>query len=218
MKSSSRRVQSNQNRSHPDLKEVVRKHFASPFLRPLAQHSVEAFQSIQEQVDKQPRSMVLDAGCGTGDSTVWLAEKYPESWVIGIDRSASRLGRRAGSAPANVISVRTNLEDFWRQASDAAWRFHAQYLFYPNPYPKQQQLNKRWHGHAVLPAIVACGGYLELRTNWAIYAWEFGRAMELVEARQVQVFGHQPEQAVSRFEAKYLQSGHKLYRVRAILP
>lgn len=218
MKSSSRRVQSNQSRPHPDLERVVKKHLNSKFRRPIAAHSKQAFQAISSHVLAQPRPLVLDAGCGTGDSTARLAEAHSDAWVIGIDRSASRLGKRAGQMPPNAISVRSNLEDFWRLAADQGWRFREQYLLYPNPYPKQQQLNKRWHGHAVLPSIVACGGRIELRTNWAIYAWEFGRAMEAVGATDVQVRAFKPEQPISRFEQKYQQSGHKLFRLQANLP
>lgn len=218
MKSSSRRVQSNQTRAHPDLEVVVQRHLRSTFQRPIASHSQDAFKAICSFIDTEARPLVLDAGCGTGDSTVWLAEQYPDAWVIGIDRSASRLGKRAGSLPANAINIRSNLEDFWRQAALAGWRFRAQFLFYPNPYPKQQQLNKRWHGHAVLPALVACGGAVELRTNWAVYAWEFGRTMEMVGAGDVEVRGYRAENPVSRFEQKYQQSGHKLFRVSANLP
>ena len=44
MKSFSRRVQSNQNTTHPDLQDAVRRHFFSSYKKPLAPHSQEAFE------------------------------------------------------------------------------------------------------------------------------------------------------------------------------
>lgn len=38
--------------------------------------------------------MILDAGCGVGESTLRLAARFPEARVIGVDKSAARLGRQ----------------------------------------------------------------------------------------------------------------------------
>lgn len=49
-------------------------------------------------VPRQRYSVVLDSGCGTGRSSVWLAETYPHLPVIGIDRSAVRLSKGGSDA------------------------------------------------------------------------------------------------------------------------
>lgn len=38
-----------------------------------------------------PRRSILDAGCGSGDHTVWLARRFPEADVLGIDVDADRI-------------------------------------------------------------------------------------------------------------------------------
>lgn len=37
------------------------------------------------------RQLILDAGCGVGLSTRWLATLYPNHFVIGVDQYADRL-------------------------------------------------------------------------------------------------------------------------------
>ena len=50
---------------------------------------------IARLTDVQP-SVVVDLGCGTGQLTQRLAERFPDARVIGIDYSAGMLGEAAG--------------------------------------------------------------------------------------------------------------------------
>ena len=50
------------------------------------------------QLLPQPLPVVLDAGCGTGRSSMLLAESHPHLPVLGIDRSAVRLSKGHGRA------------------------------------------------------------------------------------------------------------------------
>ncbi len=54
--------------------------FAAPELRRLI-----------ADLELQPGDIVLDAGCGTGLITTWLAEQVPQGWVMGLDLSAPHL-------------------------------------------------------------------------------------------------------------------------------
>jgi SAM-dependent methyltransferase len=49
------------------------------------------------------RLRVLDAGCGTGEQTIGVAQAMPELEVVGVDRTARRSISRPGSprAPAS---------------------------------------------------------------------------------------------------------------------
>lgn len=138
--SSVRAVTSNQNDIYKNLEQVVRRYAATRFLRPVADHTREAFESAKEFVRKfyasensaqqapqaTPRGdadaptgsatsvpasatasspsnaegslpasycVILDSGCGTGESTLHLACKFPGVPVIGIDKSAMRLNK-----------------------------------------------------------------------------------------------------------------------------
>jgi tRNA G46 methylase TrmB len=90
-----------------------------------------------------------------------------------------------------------------------------QFLLYPNPWPKSEHLLRRWHAHPVLPAILALGGEIELRSNWRTYADEFAEALRVCGRRVActeLVAGQSP---LTPFEAKFLASGHALWCCRA---
>lgn len=214
MHANSSPVRTAQSAPHPRLREVVLRHIGAPYLRRPGASGREAFASIAEQLASA--AFILDAGCGTGASTFALAREYPQRLVVGVDKSAARLGigqrlASSGTTPSNAILLRCELVDFWQLAAAAGLRCERQFLLYPNPWPKPDQFKRRWHGHPVLPAILALGGVIELRTNWRIYAEEFAGALKLAgwsaccEAFAVGV-------PLTPFERKYVQSEHTLWR------
>ena len=162
---------------------------------PVNAPSVRAFESANGWLQKNgycdSRPLVLDSGCGNGESTRHLALAYPDAAVIGVDRSEARLGKsRSLELPENAMLVRAELASFWRlmleaeAAADghalAASRVQRHFLLYPNPYPKPSRLNLRWHGHPAFPLLLAIGDELELRSNWKVYLEEFATATQLL--------------------------------------
>lgn len=203
-------VESTQTAPHPRLAETVAKHAREPWRKPVAEHSRRAFGALAD-VLRTPRGLILDSGCGTGRSTAVLAGRYPGHQIIGVDKSPARLGK-APVLPENALVTRIDLEDFWRLALDAGWTFERQCFYYPNPWPKPEQRLRRWPFHPVFPTILACGGMLELRTNWKVYAEEFAIAVGLLTRANAVVESWIPEHPETPFEAKYLTSGHQLWR------
>lgn len=207
---------SSQQAMHARLEEIVQRHLAHPWRQPLRGFSHGVFTRVAKRAASH-QSLILDSGCGTGVSTRWLATAFPDSLVIGIDRSEKRLAR-APDLPPNACLVRAELADFWRLAKSAGWSLHRHYLLYPNPWPKPAHIKHRWHAHPVWPDLLALGGLLELRTNFRIYAEEFAFALELSGyLADMQVLSLPIEQSVSPFEAKYARSRHALFRVSARL-
>ncbi len=214
-------VHSGQAHPHPRLAEVVRRHLSTPFRRVPSDAGRRAFESVLARL--APAPFVLDAGCGTGAGTLELARRHPDRLVLGVDKSAARLaaGRRlpgAADAPDNLVLLRCELVDFWQLAAAAGLRCARQYLLYPNPWPKPEHLQRRWHAHAVLPAILALGGELELRTNWRVYAEEFAFAFGLAGAAVGACEGLDDGAPLTPFERKYAASGHDLWRCCAFVP
>ena len=66
-----RSVTTNQDDIYKNLEAVVRKYAATTFLRPVADHTREAFERVCELVSNSGE-LVLDSGCGTGESTLHL--------------------------------------------------------------------------------------------------------------------------------------------------
>lgn len=218
-------VRSSQLCSHPRLKYAVSRHLSSPWRQPLHAPTVAAFERLLAMPGFRPEAgLVFDSGCGTGASSGMIAELHPEDLVIGIDRSASRLARLGSDAfpvqRRNAIWIQAELSTFWRLARLQGWRLRHHYLLYPNPWPKPRQLLRRWHAHPVFPDMLALGGVLEMRCNWAIYAREFQEAVlwtcpgaeTWLEAAS---FEQEWGEIETPFGRKYSASGHTLYRVRA---
>lgn len=218
MQHNSRSVISNQTGPHHDLARQVSRALAYPLRKPIAEHTKRSFAQAAEWFQARQTPLILDSGCGVGISTRQLALQFPTRAVIGVDRSESRLGRDHGDLPANALLVRADLVDFWRLAHQAGWAPERHYLLYPNPYPKSGHLKMRWHGHPILPTLLALGGCLELRSNWPIYVEEFASAVAQVTGKQSSIAEIFPNgDYLTPFEAKYSQSGQALWRLRVDL-
>ncbi|GGD04779.1 tRNA (guanine(46)-N(7))-methyltransferase TrmB [Aquisalinus flavus] len=215
----SRPVTSNQTGIHADLDARVSRYRDTDFRRPPAGHSLKALRTVEAaRAAYQGMPVILDSGCGTGDSTRALAEQHPGHLVLGIDRSLARLSRERAPLPANARLVRGNLMDLYPMMAETGWHLDRHYLLYPNPYPKAAHLSRRWHGSPVFPAMLALGGTLELRTNWEIYAKEFLQALTAHHRDAVLAPLDIDAAPLTPFEKKYHVSGHRLYRVLAHNP
>lgn len=218
LRSISTPVFSNQAGPHEDLEALVEKHARSPFKRPIARHTADAFNRLLEVTRLSSQPIILDSGCGTADSSLKLAEDFPGHMVLGIDKSEYRLSKERKSLPGNLILLRADLIDLWRLLKSHGIAIERHYIFYPNPWPKSKHLTRRWHGHPVFLAMLKLGARLELRSNWEIYAAEFSRAIEYLIRTGfidgvVRLQSFEPDKPLTAFEKKYHDSGHKLYRV-----
>lgn len=220
MQANSRIPASAQTGIHEHLDLLLERHCRSPFLKPYSDYNRAAFAASFERRERvAPEApLILDSCCGVGESSVALALAWPEHYVIGVDQSAARLGRNSPGKtslpqrPANLDLVRADLVDYWRLMREADIRLARHYLLYPNPWPKIGHLARRWHGHAVFPAMLALGGELECRSNWRIYIEEFCFAVNRLTQQEAVCQPYTPECALTPFERKYLNSGHALYR------
>ncbi len=214
MQGNSRPVQSRQGAAHHGLPRLLARHAAHPFRKPAADYSRAAFAAFLAAWDGHA-PLVIDAACGTGESTLSLARRHPQALVIGVDQSAQRLARGlalAGNQP-NALLLRADMVDFWRLLAEQGLHPAAQYLLYPNPWPKPGQVMRRWPAHPVFPTVVALGGRIECRTNWRIYAEEFAQAVVTLTGTGASVETIEPAEPLTPFERKYGASGHPLFQV-----
>ena len=227
-----REVVSNQDGPYKDLEKQVRKYAAAEYRRPIAEHTRKAFQTVEQFVDRGGAiNVILDSGCGTGESTLHLAHKFPDYPVIGIDKSTVRLDKAAQSAnrrtekeeaaqdlPRNVFYVRAELIDFWRLALNKVkagqWVIPYHALYYPNPWPKQSEAGRRFHLHPVFPTLLQLAQETELRTNWEVYAQEFAQAARLLlPGADITGQPFQTDEPITAFERKYNEAHQTLWRV-----
>jgi tRNA (guanine-N7-)-methyltransferase len=216
-------VLSGQAGPHADLERTVRRHLGAPFRRPIGAASAAVYEGFRARWDGRT-PLVFDSGCGVGDSTRRLAARFPDALVVGIDKSDDRLRReRPAPLPPNALLLRADLVDFWRLAASDGIRLARHYLLYPNPWPKVGHLQRRWHGHAVFPALLDLGGVIELRSNWATYVEEFAIALQAARTPETcklatDVLGaDELADPLTPFERKYAASGQTLHRLLAEL-
>lgn len=221
MDGNSRLPTSGQTGIHRQLSRLLDRHAGDSYRKPYATCNLAAFAASFERFQQvRPLApMILDSGCGVGESSVLLARAFPSHYVIGVDQSAVRLARgerarlAAGDWPANLDLVRADVVDYWRLLHAAGIRLDRHYLLYPNPWPKITQLGRRWHGHPVFPTLLALGGILECRSNWPLYLAELCFAVERLTRRAVVCDEFVPAQPMTPFERKYLASRHRLFRM-----
>ena len=114
--------------------------------------------------------IVLELGCGKGEYTVTLAEKYPNKNFIGIDRKGARIW--AGSKYAleqgltNVAFIRVDVKVlhliFESGEVDELW------ITFPDPLPKRSQIKRRLTNPNFLERykrVLRPGGYVHLKTD-----------------------------------------------------
>lgn len=205
----SRSVTSNQEGIHPDLEVIVKRHLQNPYQKPISEYANDILDQIEKKRQEIGGKLILDSGCGTGVSTIKLAEQFPDDLIVGIDQSENRLSK--SKEKNNVLFFRANLIDIWLLMEKNNWKIDQHYLLYPNPWPKKKHLQRRWHGHPVFPTLIKLGGKLELRSNWKTYVEEFSKAVEIITGDSRSVEEIMPSESLTPFEKKYQDSGQGLY-------
>lgn len=215
MEGNSPAIVSPQQDVHARLDAVVRRHRDHAWRAPLHAPTVAQFARWRAGLDREA-PLVVDLGCGHGDSTRLLAERHADATLLGVDQSAHRLARLAPDGFAKhgrATLMRAEAATVLRLLAADDRRIDTLYLLYPNPWPKPEHLLRRWHGHPVFPILLGGARRIVLRTNWRIYADEFAVAAGILgRAASVRMLPAEAE-ALTPFERKYVCSGHARFEV-----
>lgn len=119
---------------------------------------------------RNDRPIVLELGCGKGEYTVGLAEKYPEKNFIGIDIKGARMWKGAResylkSLP-NAAFLRTRIE--FIRSFFAPGEVEEIWLTFPDPQPKKKREKKRLSGPVFLNlyrSFLRNNGIVHLKTD-----------------------------------------------------
>ncbi|MEL7271137.1 MAG: tRNA (guanosine(46)-N7)-methyltransferase TrmB [Bacteroidota bacterium] len=116
------------------------------------------------------RPIVLELGCGKGEYTVGLAEKFPEKNYIGIDIKGARFWRGAKSALemslSQVAFLRTQVELV--DQLFAQNEVHEIWITFPDPQIKYKRTKHRLTNHEFLEKykqILVPKGLVHLKTD-----------------------------------------------------
>lgn len=119
---------------------------------------------------KNDHPLVLELGCGKGEYTIGLSERYPNKNFIGIDIKGARFWRGAKTAVdsglSNVAFVRTQIElidhIFANHEVDEIW------ITFPDPQIKYKRTKHRMTNAdflALYKKILKPGGVMNLKTD-----------------------------------------------------
>lgn len=205
-------ISSAQTTTHHALVSLVTRYAQTTYQRPIPLHQQKAFDQIYRNVSRSNKPIIIDSGCGTGLSTQKLAAQFSDHFVIGIDKSASRLARAPLCPLTNYLLVRANLIDMWRLLAEAQLPIVRHYLLYPNPWPKISHLKRRFYAHPIFKTLVSLSPFFELRTNWFIYAQECALALETLGLHP-QLAKKVDHDYLTLFEKKYLRTNCPIYIV-----
>lgn len=119
--------------------------------------------------------IVLELGCGKGEYSVGLAERFPEKNFIGIDIKGARIWRGAKTATenkmTNVAFLRTRIE-FIESCFDAG-EISEIWITFPDPQPQESRERKRLTADLFLnryKKILKPEGQIHLKTdNYPFY-------------------------------------------------
>lgn len=125
--------------------------------------------------------VIVEVGCGTGDWVCAQAAQNPGIYYIGIERTEVRSGKLLHHATTaglpNLTAIRADAVLLLDQKCPPQ-SVDAFYFFYPNPYPKARQANKRFFVGSALHVFDHClkpGGAIYIASNISDY---------IIEARQ----------------------------------
>ena len=202
-------VTSNQRAAHPQLKKNTRRHAATVFHKPLSDRSLTWWQEHQDTLLEN--RLILDSGCGKGQSSLLLAERFPNHTILAIDQSQNRLQKLSHHKPHNLIIAQTDCVEIWRLCAAHPCHIDKHYLLYPNPWPKKKHLQRRWHGHPCFSLLIQLSDHTHLRSNWACYIDECAKTCYQL-GRHAQTYCISPyHPALTHFEAKYQAAGVPCY-------
>lgn len=167
---------------------------------------------------------VLDLGCGSGDTTVALAERDGARRYLGVDFKGARLHRGAEAALrlglANVAFVVAPLLSLVPLLPEG--RFDEGWLFFPDPYPKRRAAKHRLTSPVYLAAyrrLFRPGALLHLRTDSQLLfdysrltLGRFGFAVEHKRtSRPPYAEPELPPAPPSRYESRFRAEGRTLH-------
>lgn len=123
---------------------------------------------------KNDGDIVLELGCGKGEYTLGLAQRYPEKNFIGIDVKGSRMNLGLNEAKdlglTNVAFIRTriNLIEYYFDKNEVSeiW------ITFPDPQPRETKAKKRLTSAWFLnqySKFLKPGGVIHLKTDNIIF-------------------------------------------------
>ena len=120
--------------------------------------------------------LILEIGCGMGETTVAIAAAHPQNNYIGIEVHTPGVGSLLKQTAAlELTNLRVIQHDAVAVVSDMLMpeSLDGLHIFFPDPWPKKRHFKRRIIQERFLSEVAAKlkpGGYLHIATDWVPYA------------------------------------------------
>ncbi len=173
--------------------------------------------------------IVLELGCGKGEYTVGLAERFPDKNFIGMDIKGARMWRGAVTARdkrlKNVAFLRTRIE--FLQSFFSKHEISEIWITFPDPQPGKRREKKRLTHRQFLEiyqTILKTGGVIHLKTDntdFYEYTLEVIRLNHFsIEEYTTDLYGKKKTDVIFEiktfYESKFLEQGKPICYLRFI--
>jgi tRNA (guanine-N7-)-methyltransferase len=173
--------------------------------------------SLAEVFDGPPDAVgevVLDIGFGGGEALIEVAELRPDEHVIGLDVHTPGVAAVLEAIEArglrNVRVVEGDVIDFIGRIPVGS--LDVIRIFFPDPWPKHRQRNRRLVRPDVVAMIVPllrAGGMLHIATDSSDYAMQIQRVCEVHPALSGGVVERPSWRPPTRFEQRGIDEGRR---------
>lgn len=194
-----------------DILKTIKRYNSKTYQRPSNNKQIKIVRDLEQICGP---NIIWDWGCGTGISTLHLAEVYPNHNILGIDQSIHRLCKnklfyKEISQHKNIILAHANIIDVimnWQGPIASK-----QYWLHPNPWPLKKHLKKRWQMHPIFKEAINMAHKSIMRTNWLSYAeqWHYV-CKQIPKESTIETY---TGKAISAFEIKFQKNNQKIYQV-----
>ena len=172
-------------------------------------------------IERLKRPYAIEIGAGTGDFALSWARENSEISYIAIEKTSEKfakfLKKNSKQLLPNLFPIQANAINFVAHWVPEHSLSHC-FINYPNPYPKSNQANKRFHNMPFmnfLKSRMVQGGELHFSTNLRPMAEEakFSLTQNFGFALAKEQLLCSPELARTAFERKYLLRGESCWRL-----
>jgi tRNA (guanine-N7-)-methyltransferase len=163
--------------------------------------------------------VVLEIGCGMGETTARIAAQNPDRDYVGIEVHAPGVGALLKRIDEAGL---TNLRVVHHDAVEVVGSMISPgslagiHVYFPDPWPKKRHHKRRLLSPAFVAALaqrLAPGGYLHAATDWEPYAEEILATLAAEPKLDNTADGYAPRPAwrpQTKFEARGLRLGHRV--------
>ena len=166
--------------------------------------------------------VVLEIGCGMGETTAAIAQAHPETDFVGVEVHGPGVGAVLNRIDQLGLANLRMIQHDAVEVVDAMipeGSLAGVHVYFPDPWPKKRHHKRRLLQPAfvhTLASRLATGGYLHAATDWAPYAEEILAtfAAEPLLVNTAQRYAPRPEwRPQTKFEARGLKLGHEVFDI-----